>query len=367
MMRGQSALATSVLPTPPAVMPGPTSSPNFPADADWRATEIKPAVRANSRTDPRVGSPQVSMTDSSAISMTALPRRRIGVFLAALLVFDAGLAIAGALMMRSALVRGQAPSSSAPAAVVPAPADGAPSGTVDAPQPVPPTVQQPTQQPAMNAVAGRTAVVSNATVPVEPAAIPAGGAGAGSAMTGALSGAGANVQISPQPPAVADKGEKASPKNSDKKVTGSGPVDPYATPLSPLPPVPAPEPAPTPSGNEESAGTLPAPMPVPTGDQTAQEESLADQVRRREVGSRARFARCYSTAAKASDVPLVGAVTVAFQVTPQGRVSNASAVDNSTESLSLARCVVAEVGKWTFASDGAAAQDFVRVFKFEGQ
>lgn len=352
MMRAPAAVATSVLPSTPAMMAGPAAAPYFPSDADLRSTELKTAVRKSGRIEPRASNAQASMNDSLAASMTAVPRRRIGVFLAALLIFDAGLATAGALMMRSALSRDHGTASATPAVT--------PTVT---PPPLgePPSAGDAGLKPASNPAGSKSASVPKPVAPEAPAVIPAEPTLSGSGSGGALGGAGANVQISPDPvPAVGKGSDKTGTKVPDKKPTGAGPVDPYAVP--PVPPTP---PTPTPGG--EGAGTEPVPAPVSTGEQTAQEESLADQVRRREVGSRARFARCYSTAAKASDTPLVGAVTVAFQITAQGRVSNVSAVDNSTESLSLARCVVAEVSKWTFAADGGAAQDFVRVFKFEGQ
>ncbi len=351
MMRAPVAVATSVVPPTPAAMPGLASPPNLPADSDLRSTEVQTAVRPMVRGAPSAHNAQASMQGSLSVSMTAVPRRRIGVFLAALLIFDAGLATAGVLMMRSALGRAPSPAT-APLPVVSPPTPG---GT-------PP-------------VAG-DARLNSASAPALPAAGPkaaastdsaASLAGAGTTHAGALGGVGANVQITPdQTPAAVHRSDKIDAKAADKKPTGTGPVDPYAT---------APPPSPTPSPSPTSGGPagsdipvpVPLPVPVPSGEQTAQEESLADQVRRREVASRARFARCYASAAKASDNPLIGAVTVSFQVTPQGRVDNVSAIDNSTESLSLARCVVAEVTKWTFEADAIVAQDFVRVFKFEGQ
>ncbi len=362
MMRAPAAVATSVLPTAPVLSSGAMATPN----TDLRSTEVKTSVRVSGRLAPPASNAQASMNDSLAVSMTTVPRRRIGVFLAALLIFDAGLATAGALMMRSALGR-----ASGETAVPPKPPEGSGSGASPAAD-----VPLPSANAPATPSTGKSAAVPTVAAPVD-AAVTDVGSGSASAVAGpagALGGAGANVQISPDktPGAVKDL-DRGEAKTADKKATGpiwsepanagkrgQAPVDPYAT--SPVPPPPVPTP-----GGVTVPPPVPGPIPVPSGEQTAQEESIADQVRRREVGSRARFARCYSTAAKASDTPLIGAVTVAFQITGDGRVSNANAVDNSTESLSLARCVMAEVSKWTFAAGGGDAQDFVRVFTFEGQ
>jgi hypothetical protein len=352
MMRAPAALVTSVLPSAPVVSSAATSTPN----TDLRSTEMKTAVRASGRIDPPARNAQASMNDSLAVSMSTVPRRRIGVFLAALLIFDAGLATAGALMMRSALGR-----ASGATAAPTVPPTVPPEGSGSAATPAAAVPSQPSNPPKGSPVAVPAGTAS-ADADLSAAGSGTGGGGSGGSASavqgpsGALGGAGANVQISPDKTSPAPKDRDKGGKGPDPK-TGVGPVDPYATPAA-VPPVPPP-------GGSDLP--VPTPTPVPTGEQTAEEESLADQVRRREAGSRARFARCYSIAAKASDIPLVGSVTVAFQVTAQGRVSNANAVDNSTESLSLARCVVAEVSKWTFAAGAGDAQDFVRVFKFEGQ
>ena len=362
MMRAPAAVVTSVLLANPAMMAGQASVPYVPADADLGSIDVTTAVRKSSRIEPRASNVHVSMNDSLAASMTAVPQRRFGVFLAALLIFNAGLATAGVLMMRSALSRNRGSARTTPTVTPTVTPNGEPTGAVDA-----------GVQPASSLVGGKSGPVAKSVDPVSPAAMPAERASTASSAAGALGGAGANVQITPVPGPVAVKSsDKTGTKVPEKSTHGAaGPVDPYATtvptasPTPTSPPIPTSPPMPTPDGSTGSDGSLPA--PAQPGAPTAQEESITDQVRRREVGSRARFARCYATAAKATDTPLVGAVTVAFQITAHGRVSNVSAVDNSTESLSLARCVVAEVSKWTFVADSGAAQDFVRVFKFEGQ
>lgn len=364
MMRAPAAVANSVLPAAPVLPSGAMSTPN----TDQRSTDVKPLGQISGRLAAPASKAQASVNDSLAVSMTTVPRRRIGVFLAALLLFDAGLATAGALMMRSALGRATGETAAQPT-VRAKPPEGSGSSANPAADVALPSANAPAT-PATGKRAGATTVAT--AVDAEVTDVGSGSASSVASPAGALGGAGANVQISPAktPGAVKDL-DKGEAKTADKKATGliksepanagkrgQAPVDPYAT--SPVLPAPAP-------GAVTVPPPVPGPIPVPSGEQTAQEESIADQVRRREVGSRPRFARCYSTAAKASDTPLIGAVTVAFQITGDGRVGNANAVDNSTESLSLARCVVAEVSKWTFAAGGGDAQDFVRVFKFEGQ
>lgn len=306
------------------------------------ATEVLPnAMRSTNVATVAMGaSGQNHANESLAASASAAPRRRIGGFLIALLLFDAALATAGGLMMRSALARTAAPNplpapASIPAAAAPAPT--VPSSASDS--------GSNTNNVAAPARKNPTAAVTDT---------PSGSAAAAAVAAAVAPDAAGSATPAGKPDAKAN--EKTNVTNKGKG-SAAGPVDPYAGSPTPIP-TPNTEPSPTP--------TEPPPPPL-DGEQTAQEESLADQVRRHEVVSRSRLARCYSTASKASDIPLQGAVTVSFQITPQGRVINASAVDNSTESLSLARCVVAEVSKWTFVSDAGAPQDFVRVFKFEGQ
>ena len=356
MMRAPAAVATTVLPASPVVSASGIATPNM----NVRSTEKKTPVRASGRVDQPASNAHASMNDSLASSMTAVPRRRIGVFLAALLIFDAGLATAGALMMRSALGRANGAMSAPPTTPLTSPPQATGNAVIPAAA-IPPPANAPANAPATPATS-KTVAVPTAATSVD-AAVTAAGSGNASSVAGpggALGGAGANVQISSDKTSAAVQDlEKGGAKSLDKKTAGAGPVDPYATSAVTPPTVLTP------------GGVASAEPPVPSSglnsEQTPQEESLVDQVRRREVGSRARFARCYSTSAKASDTPLTGAVTVAFQVTANGRVINANAVDNSTESLSLARCVVAEVTKWAFAAGAGDAQDFVRVFTFEGQ
>jgi TonB family protein len=275
-----------------------------------------------------------SMYQGGSRSMAASPRRGFGKFLVALLLFDAGLALAGGLMLRSALARTAPPV----ATVVPARTTIVPESSV------------PTPVPASSTPAAATTPTAPKPAPVAQRA----------AATGAMPslGTAAINNSSSVPPAQVDHSTKRPGS------TGPTPVDPYAhgTPTA----------MPTPSvGSNEAPVVAPLPQDTPLppnpSEQTAQEESLADQVRRQEVRAKSRFNRCYSTAAKAVNQPLNGTITVAFQVTPQGKVTNSAVVDNGTGSDSLGRCVAAEVSKWSFQSDSPAVQDFVRVFRFEGQ
>lgn len=311
------------------VVPAPSVVPNV-----MRSTNVATVAMG--------ASGQNDANESLAASASAAPQRRIGGFLIALLLFDAALATAGGLMMRSALARTAALSTQS---TVPAPVVSDPVVT--------PTVTGAGSGSSSVAVTPR----KNAPIVVPEPAIGSGAAAAGAAAATVVPDAAGSGSAAP----VGKPDPKISQNKTSEKAKGSaaGPVDPYGTTPTPIPTL-NPDVGPTPTPTD--------PIPPPLdGDQTAQEESLADQVRRQEVVSRSRLARCYSTAAKASDVPLKGAVTVSFQISPQGRVLNANAVDNSTDSMSLGRCVVAEVSKWTFVSDAGAPQDFVRVFKFEGQ
>lgn len=75
--------------------------------------------------------------------------------------------------------------------------------------------------------------------------------------------------------------------------------------------------------------------------------------------SKAAFDRCHESAGD-----IHGALRIAFEVTPDGRVAHPSAVENATGSAPLADCLARVIAGWTFAVHPAQATDFVRSFSY---
>jgi hypothetical protein len=74
--------------------------------------------------------------------------------------------------------------------------------------------------------------------------------------------------------------------------------------------------------------------------------------------SKATFAKC------AADHQVRGAIKIAYQVSYDGRVINAAAVENSTGNDALARCLVAEISTWKVSAHNGTALDFLRPFTY---
>jgi outer membrane biosynthesis protein TonB len=85
----------------------------------------------------------------------------------------------------------------------------------------------------------------------------------------------------------------------------------------------------------------------------------AQEIEAAAARSQPAFARCAS-----EHGPARGAITIAFQVRPDGRVANAAAVENSTGNGELARCLVAEIASWRVSAHGGAAINMSRPFTY---
>jgi hypothetical protein len=83
-----------------------------------------------------------------------------------------------------------------------------------------------------------------------------------------------------------------------------------------------------------------------------------DEIDAAAARSKAAFAGC------AADHPGHGAINIAFQVSTDGRVINAAAVENTTGNADLARCLIAEVSKWRVSAHTGAPVSLVRLFTY---
>jgi TonB family protein len=90
--------------------------------------------------------------------------------------------------------------------------------------------------------------------------------------------------------------------------------------------------------------------------------SLATEIELAASRSKTAFDKCYQQAMTTGEIH--GRIDIAFQVLPDGRVTHAQPVSNSTNSPQLASCLVATMVRWTFAAKPATATDFVRPFNY---
>jgi len=182
-----------------------------------------------------------------------------------------------------------------------------------------------------------------------------------------------------------------------KAATGSGSAAPAPAPApaaapapAPAPPPPPPPPAPASGSGSASGSAAPHAEVVPAGSAAAivvaakipapkhhtattttskgaapidpYTPDLGAEVELMASRSQAQFTKCYGEADKAS--PVHGKIEVAFQVLPNGHVSNAQPVINTTGSGPLASCLTSTMLHWTFAAKPATATDFVRPFTY---
>ena len=165
--------------------------------------------------------------------------------------------------------------------------------------------------------------------------------------------------------------------------SGSATTAPAPAPAAaPAPPAPPPASAPAagsgsaaPHAEVEPAGspiaTVAAKVPPvkhhttttkTTGPVDPYTPDLATEVELMASRSQPQFTKCYGEADKAT--PVHGKIEVAFQVMPNGHVSNAQPVINTTGSAQLASCLTSTMLHWTFAAKPATATDFVRPFTY---
>ena len=90
--------------------------------------------------------------------------------------------------------------------------------------------------------------------------------------------------------------------------------------------------------------------------------ALNSEVDLQALRSQTAFDRCYDEANAAQAIH--GELSVAFQVLTDGRVANASAVENTTGSAQLGTCLAGIIGRWSFATHPAASSSFVRPFSY---
>lgn len=91
-------------------------------------------------------------------------------------------------------------------------------------------------------------------------------------------------------------------------------------------------------------------------------QSLASEVELATTRTRPQFDRCYFGAGGANAVH--GVITIAFQVTSEGRADHVTAVVNTTGSATLAACLVAQIAQWRFAASPEHSATFTRTFNY---
>ncbi len=244
----------------------------------------------------------------------APPHRPLGL-IALVLFIDLGLAGAGAFLLAKGLAK-------------PEPEKAAPT-----------TPEKKTEAPsAPSASSASTAVVS-----AEPIAPPA-------ATPTPTSAPEPTPTPAPAPAAAARNPRASSPPSTTRTAaTSSAPSGATTPPSASSGPVTAPSgPVTSPNGG----GAEPA-QPAATPASTASEiEALAQ----RSAGG---FARCKGDAAVA------GYIEIAFNVNPDGSVSNASAVENTTGSAELGNCLTRVIAGWRVSPFQGARRSFMRPFSYQ--
>jgi hypothetical protein len=331
------------------------ATPDTVAPAGGTRTAVLPHQRSAT---PR---PSAVFDPDPSLSMPAA-RRASPILIAVLLLLDAGLATAGALLLKAGLAKSDA------VAVVTIDA-AAPDAGPAAPDAATAISNDPGDSHATGHGTGHGSGSGTGTGSGSGSGSGTGtGTGTGSAsvddVVSDIFGKHPDARPASTPPPVSpdaaipvivrppDAAPATPPPPPD---ASSGPVDPYATPDA----------APEPSGSGTGTGTG-------TGSADTDDPrtvDLASEVERKSSQSQSRFTRCYQESAKAytPDQPLAGEVDIAFRVMPTGEVQNAAAVRNTTGSDKLADCLTAVIAAWTFPpSQLAEAAVFVRPLRFDG-
>jgi hypothetical protein len=270
------------------------------------------------------------------------------------LLLDAGLATAGALLLKAGLgAKKAAPEATASGSA----ASGTGSG------------------PAASASGSATAAARGSAAAAGSAAgsvLGSAPAGSGSAVVRAGSGARAGSGSQTASGYVSDLFGKtpdaalAVPAPPDATIAVSAPPPDAAPP--PPPPDAATGPV-DPYGGSGAGSDVTPPPDAALAPEDPHTEDLAAEVDKKSDASQSHFRRCYEDAAKAytPDQPLVGEVDIAFRVMPTGEVQNAAAVKNTTGSDKLADCLAAVIGAWSFPpSDLTEPAAFIRPMSFDG-
>ncbi|HTJ46622.1 MAG TPA: AgmX/PglI C-terminal domain-containing protein [Kofleriaceae bacterium] len=303
-------------------------------------TAVLPSAQARAR-----------VFDPSDPSMSVPAARAPVVAIVVLLVLDAGLATAGALLMKAGLAN---TGTTATTTTVMPDAGGAATMTTTS------TTTSPSPSPSTSPTT--TTSTSTSTSTSEPGHVTHAGSGTPTPGTGSGTASDVNGVVSDlfgkHPDAAI---AVVTPKGADAAIAVSVPPD-AAIAVSP----------PDASGPVDPYGSIPDAGPTPP-DATAEDDQhttdLAGDVERKSAQSQARFTHCYEDAAKAytPDQPLAGEVDIAFRVMPTGEVQNAAAVKNTTGSDKLADCLSSVISSWSFPpSNLTEAAVFVRPFRFDG-
>ena len=104
------------------------------------------------------------------------------------------------------------------------------------------------------------------------------------------------------------------------------------------------------SGYGRAAGTTAARAPAPDvrlGDSATMGALSREVIRRVVTQQRSRIRLCYESALR-TDPGLAGRVTVRFQIAPEGNVTSAEAVDNTTGNAVVGTCIAAAVRRLSF-------------------
>jgi outer membrane biosynthesis protein TonB len=170
---------------------------------------------------------------------------------------------------------------------------------------------------------------------------------------------------SPPRPAAAKPADKPKPEPKPEPKPKPEP-ETKPEPAPETKPAPGPEPETKPGPEPE---TKPGPEPEPDPGTTSEEsvQILAAKIQLQVSRSQNHLMRCYQRAAKTGrpDDPLTGRIDVQFSVQPDGSVTGARAVADTTGSQILASCLVGLVDTWSFPSGGQEPLDFVWPFEFK--
>jgi outer membrane biosynthesis protein TonB len=339
---------------PPSVSTQPRSSPPHAAAPHLSPATIATPPAGSLRAPPApLATPQPTRprppvtADSEAFAPP--PRPRTGLIIAVLLL-DIGLAIAGGVLLFEGLENDEPASNTSSEQAKPD------EKRTEAPAtPTPPT---PTAAAAEQTAAATPAPASAAPAAASPAPAPPG-----AATTTPAARKDATKQRDDKPVAAAptNKGAPTKPpataaaaKPSSTPTSAAAKPSSTATSAAPTPTAPTPAAAPQP----------PAPATTPPRDEAKasdpQDPSPAVDTRKEidaaAARSKAAFERCEGEHAGQ------GKLVVAFRVHPDGRIANATAVENSTNNSELARCYVAEVSAWRVSPHDGAAIDMSRAF-----
>ncbi|MBK7535835.1 MAG: hypothetical protein IPI49_10805 [Myxococcales bacterium] len=265
----------------------------------------------------------------TSASVTGLGRPRRGPLIA-LLAFDAGLAIAGALLLRSGLAGPAAAATTGAPPGAPA-AERAPATSAT---PAPPPAPPPPPPPGTSAIsaAPATPAAADADAPAALAAAPVTAEPALAGADGASAMPSDSAEPAPPPPVSDKKAEvdaKAKKKSSRK-------------------------------GAESSGGRADAPMDP--YDDVASMRAQVDQLLRESQGN---FDRCYASVYRGTAAAGPVKLAVSLKVLAGGSLGITIGKKGDRSDL-LADCVRAELARWSLHNaTGRVSPNILRVIRFQ--